>query len=123
MKIYLANSLTLAPEEFKQGMLDFREKLKIGHEIFEYLGTTEGSALDVFTHDIQCVKDCDMVLAEVSYPSTGVGIEIVTALQAGKKVLAFAKQEAKVSRMVLGMNFPNYKFIRYSSLGEILKYI
>jgi nucleoside 2-deoxyribosyltransferase len=123
MKIYFANSLLSAPEEFKIEMLEFREKLKNHHEILEYFGKSVGSAQEVFCHDIECVKNCDMVVAEVSYPSHGVGIEITTALHLGKQVIAIAKQEATVSRMVLGITDPNFKFIRYSNIEEIIEFL
>ena len=123
MKIYLANSLTQAPEEFKRQMLNLREKLKEDYEVLEYMGLADGDAVSVYRHDIDCVKSCDAVVAEVSFPSTGLGIEIATALQNGKKVLAFAKTEARVSRMVQGIADKNFSFRRYGEIDEILKNI
>ncbi|MCL5008989.1 MAG: nucleoside 2-deoxyribosyltransferase [Patescibacteria group bacterium] len=123
MKIYLAHSLTQAPEEFKQEMLEFREKLKTQYEILEYLGLDKGTAEDVFRHDVNCVHDCGLLLAEVSYPAIGLGFEIATALQLNKKVLAVAKETAKVSRLVLGIEHPNFQFARYTNLDEIFKHI
>ncbi|MCL5774942.1 MAG: hypothetical protein M1333_01890 [Patescibacteria group bacterium] len=123
MKIYLAHSLTQAPEDFKTEMLEFREKLKAQYEVLEYMGLINGTAEDVFRHDVKCVTDCDLLLAEVSYPAIGLGFEIATALQLNKKVLAVAKETAKVSRLVLGINHKNYRFYRYKNPEEILKYI
>jgi len=123
VKIYLAHSLTQAPEDFKTEMLEFREKLKTQYEVLEYLGLTQGTAEDVFRHDVKCVTDCDLLLAEVSYPAIGLGFEIATALQQGKKVLAVAKNSAKVSRLVLGIDSPNYRSHRYNQAEEILKLI
>lgn len=121
MKIYLAHSLTQAPEEFKTEMLELKAKLNAKHEILDYLGLTAGTAEDVFNHDVNCVKDCDLLLAEVSYPAIGLGFEIATALQSGKKVLAVAKESSKVSRLVLGINDTRYRFARYREAEEILK--
>jgi len=120
MKIYLTNSLTYASEEYKSEMLKLRELLKQEYKVLEYLGLVNGNAGDVFRNDIECVRNCDMLLAEVSYPSTGQGFEIASALDLGKKVLAFAKQNAVVTRMILGINYPNFKFERYSSLEDVL---
>ena len=120
MKIYLAHSLTQAPEDFKAEMLEFREKLKAKYEVLEYMGLVNGTAEDVFKHDVKCVTDCDLLLAEVSYPAIGLGFEIATGLQLGKKVLAIAKETAKVSRLVLGINHPNFQFKKYTQTQEIL---
>ncbi len=121
MKIYLAHSLTQAPEDFKTEMLGFREKLKTKYEVLEYMGLVNGTAEDVFRHDVKCVHDCDLLLAEVSYPAIGLGFEIATALQLNKKVLAVAKETAKVSRLVLGIEHPNFQFARYANPEEIFK--
>jgi nucleoside 2-deoxyribosyltransferase len=120
MKSYLTNSLTHASEEYKLEMLKMRELLKQKYEVLEYLGLVNGNATDVFRNDIECVRSCDILLAEVSYPSTGQGFEIASALDLDKKVLAFAKQNAVVTRMILGINYPNFKFERYSSLDDVL---
>lgn len=120
MKIYLAHSLTQAPEEFKQEMLELREQLKAKHEVLEFKGLVAGTPEDVYKHDTQCVKDCDLLLAEASYPAIGLGFEIAIALNLGKQILAVAKTEAKVSRLVLGISNSNYRFIRYAQTSEIL---
>jgi nucleoside 2-deoxyribosyltransferase len=120
MKIYLANSLSHASEEYKWEMVKLRSELKKNYEVLEYLGLINGDAAEVFEHDIDCIKNCDLLLAEISYPSTGLGFEIATALNLGKKVLAIAKQDAKVTRMILGVNHSNFKVMRYSSIQEII---
>lgn len=123
MKIYLAHSLTQAPEDFKAKMQNFREQLKTQYEVLEFLGLVAGTAEDVFLHDVQCVTDCDLLLAEVSYPAIGLGFEIATALQLNKRVLAVAQNEANVSRLVLGIQSKNYQFHRYQNLAEVFKLI
>lgn len=120
MKIYFAHSLTQAPEEFKAEMLEFRENLKIKYEVLEYFELIMGEPKDIFSHDIKCVRGCDLLLAEVSYPAIGLGFEIATALQLDKKVLCCAKEDAKVSRLVLGINDTNFTFLRYKKTEEIL---
>ena len=122
MKIYFANSLANAPEEYRRQMTEMREKLKGSFEVLEYFGLGEGTAEEIYKHDLDCLQKCDLVLAEVSQPSTGVGFEIATALGLGKKVLAAAAEDAIVSRMIMGIIHPNYKFIRYTNPGEVLNF-
>lgn len=123
MKIYLANSLTHAPEAFKTEMEILKRRLKEQYEVLEYFGLAAGEPAEIYSHDMKQVNACDLVLAEVSYPSLGVGFEIATALDLGKRVLAAAKHEAKVGRIIVGISRPNFTFIRYSSADEILKHL
>ena len=57
---------------------------------------------DVYTRDTGWIRECDLLLAEVSTPSHGVGYEIGFALSLGKKVLCLYQQGCKVSKMILG---------------------
>ena len=57
---------------------------------------------DVYARDIRWITECDMLLAEVSTPSHGVGYEIGYALSLGKKVLCLYRKGRKVSKMILG---------------------
>ncbi len=130
MKIYLAHSLTYAPDEFVQEMSRLRHMLKQTFEVLDFFSIKPSHPLgnsqtveDVYSHDIACVKACDMVLAEVSYPATALGFEIATALDLGKKVLAVGKKEAKVSRLILGIKHPNYRFVFYDQIEDILKFL
>ena len=63
-------------------------------------------AEDVYARDVRWITECDMLLAEVSTPSHGVGYEIGYALSQGKKVLCLYHQGRKVSKMILGNPHP-----------------
>lgn len=123
MNIYLAASITHASEEFKKSIEEFRSKLKQKYQVLDFLGLVKGNPKEVYQHDTQCVKDCDLVIAECSYPSTGLGFEIALALSLNKPVVAVAQNDAKVSRLILGIQHPQYKFKRFNSLDEILDLI
>jgi nucleoside 2-deoxyribosyltransferase len=62
------------------------------------------SEKQIFTQDIQWLKECNGVVAEVSIPSLGVGYEISYALEALKKpVLALYREDlGPISVMMLG---------------------
>jgi nucleoside 2-deoxyribosyltransferase len=61
---------------------------------------------DVYARDTRWITECDMLLAEVSTPSHGVGYEIAYALALGKQVLCLYHQGRKVSKMILGNPHP-----------------
>ena len=64
------------------------------------------SPQDVYTRDVRWITECDLLLAEVSTPSHGVGYEIGYALSLGKRVLCLYRKGRKVSKMILGNPHP-----------------
>ena len=62
----------------------------------------EISPQDVYERDINWIKNCNVIIAEVSAPSHGVGYEIGFALHIGKPVLCLHQKERKVSKMITG---------------------
>ena len=54
--------------------------------------------------DLEWVASCDALVAEVSTPSHGVGVEVTAALAAGKPVLLAHRRGTPVSRLLLGLS-------------------
>ena len=119
-KIYLACSLTHAPEDFKNHIAKLKDSLRHKYEVTDFLGLELGTPQDVFKHDIGGVKTCDLLLADCSHPSTGLGFEIATALYNHKPVLGVAHGDAEVSRFILGINNPLFSLVRYRDTDEVL---
>ena len=119
-KIYVGCALTDAPEQFKTSVEDFKNALKkMGYEVFDFVGLTAGTALDVYRWDIDhCVKDCDVFIGICDFPSIGLGFETNQALRLGKSILLVAHEGSKVTRLVLGAAEaePTIRFERYSEL-------
>ncbi len=57
---------------------------------------------EVYERDVNWIKNCDVVIAEVSTPSHGVGYEIGFALNIGKPVLCIHRADHRVSKMITG---------------------
>ena len=53
-------------------------------------------------YDLQQILSSDLIVADISRPSTGLGIEICTALSNNKKVLFFANSKSRVSMLLIG---------------------
>ncbi len=79
--------------------------------------------LDIFLRDVAWVKGCDMLIAEVSTPSHGVGYEIALALENHKPVLCLYKHGRKVSKMITGNNMPGMTVHSYQTTSEAIQYI
>jgi nucleoside 2-deoxyribosyltransferase len=70
---------------------------------------------DVYARDVRWITECDLLLAEVSTPSHGVGYEIGYALSVGKKVLCLYRKGLKVSKMILGNPHPQLTVHAYET--------
>lgn len=123
VKIYFACSLTQAPEEFKLAIEDIKKLLRPKYDIMEFLGLVLGTPEEVYRHDTECVKNCDLLVADCTYPAIGLGMEISLALQLNKPILALAHKDAKVSRMVLGIQANKFTFARYETAEEMENFI
>ena len=77
----------------------------------------------VFEQDIQWLDECDVVIAEVSNPSLGVGYEICYGLHIGKKVLCVYQKGLFISKMITGNTAENLILFEYAELGELFEMI
>ena len=95
-----------------------------GHELISpwVIGKDPNDGLTetgVFERDASGVRGCDMIIAEVSIPSHGVGMEIMLAHTLGKKVICVYHQGAKLSWMIKG--FPGAVLIEFKDEGDLRK--
>jgi hypothetical protein len=113
-KLYIGCSLTHAPQQFRDDIESLKQFLREQYEVFDFLGLTAGSALDVYRWDIQhCVAICD-------HTSLGLGYELGTAIEKyHKPVLAVAHHDTRLSRLVIGIDAPGYSLERYDHIADI----
>ena len=81
------------------------------------LGAVATSDLNIFRRDLAGAEECDLLVADVTEPSVGVGMEIMAAYKAGRRVLVLAKEGNPVSRMLLHMEGKD--FLTYRDDGEV----
>ncbi len=121
MKIYFACWITQASADFKEKIAGLTKVLKSNFEVFDFYGHKPGEAKDVYLYNKDLIDKCDLVVAECSQPSLGVGYEIGYALSIGKKVKAFALEDIVISRMITGN--PSLEFFRYKIPEEVIAFI
>lgn len=121
MKVYVGCSLTQSPDDFKRDVGALKDALRSEYEVMDFVGTTAGTPRDVYLWDIhECVAACDAFIAVCDHPSIGLGYELSVAVEKlGKPTLALAHSGATVSRMVLGIEQPHYRFERYGTAEEL----
>lgn len=74
---------------------------------------------EIFARDIDWLRACDAVIAEVTVPSLGVGYEIAYALHvAHKPVLGLYQRGIHLSAMLLGDSHPALHLFAYASVDE-----
>lgn len=73
---------------------------------------------EVYARDLDWIRTSDVLIAEVSIPSHGVGYEIGVALAAGKPVLAIHAHGRKVSKMISGNPDANLQVRSYRDAAE-----
>lgn len=95
----------------------------IGNQSMTNLGEDAISDNDIYQRDIAWIREADIVIAEVSTPSLGVGYEICKAEELGKPVLCLYRDREKhrLSAMVAGN--PNLTIARYTTLEDAIKTI
>ncbi len=128
MNIYFACSIT-GGREFESTYQHIVAALTVdGHEIpTSHLAQAEVMENEraftpqyVYERDVNWIKNCDVLIAEVSVPSHGVGYEIAFALGIGKPVLCIYQQGRKVSKMITGNPDPALLVKSYSNLEEAI---
>jgi 2'-deoxynucleoside 5'-phosphate N-hydrolase len=110
MNIYFACSITGGREfesvyqEFVATLVQAGHQIPTAHLVESGVGALEAGIdpVTVYTRDVDWIRACDVLIAEVSVPSHGVGYEIAFALGLGKPVLAIYQQGRKVSKMITG---------------------
>ena len=80
-------------------------------------------AREVYTRDIDWIEACDLLVAEVSTPSHGVGYEIGYALTLGKPVFCLYKKGIKVSKMITGNPNPHLYVFSYLDEYEAISHL
>jgi nucleoside 2-deoxyribosyltransferase len=114
MKIYFACSITGGREDEGVYQTLVKALTEAGHEVpttqIAESGVEERDKwedpLDIYQRDVAWIEESDLLVAEVSTPSHGVGYEIGYALSLRKPVLCLYQAEKDISKMILGNPHP-----------------
>lgn len=74
---------------------------------------------EIYHRDMEWLRDSDLVIAEVSVPSLGVGFEIGQAIEMKKPVLCLFNEgsESRLSAMITGC--PDVSVVNYKGMNEL----
>ncbi|MEW6288029.1 MAG: nucleoside 2-deoxyribosyltransferase [Chloroflexota bacterium] len=131
MNIYFACSIT-GGREFEPVYQTIVHALEeAGHEVpTAHLAESSVGALEaalspqeVYARDTAWIRACDVLIAEVSVPSHGVGYEIGFALGMGKPVLAIHREDRRLSKMISGNPASSLTVKSYRTPEEAIRII
>jgi len=131
MNIYFACSITGGREYESVYQTIVQALIENGHEVLTAhlaepgIGSREAALApkEVYERDVAWIRACDVLIAETSVPSHGVGYEIGFALGNGKPVLAIFQNDRKVSKMISGNSDTNLTVKTYGSPIEAIQMI
>ena len=131
MNIYFACSIT-GGREFEAAYQEIVAALTAGgHEIpTSHLAQSdvmdnerELTPQNVYDRDTNWIKNCDVLIAEVSVPSHGVGYEIAFALNIKKPVLCIYQKDRRVSKMITGNSDGLLSVRAYANVEEAISQV
>jgi len=128
VKIYFACSITGGrdDEDIYRQLVD--AMLAAGHDVPTSINAsaetlhmeTDHAPETVYSRDIAWLEVSDVLVAELSTPSHGVGYEIAYALDLDKPVLCLYQRDVKVSKMLTGNDRPGLQIHSYADGQEAL---
>ncbi len=128
MKVYFAGSITGGrdDQEIYLEIINYLKEKKM-NVLTEHLadknlssyGETKLTSKEIFKRDVEWIKDADLLIAEVTQVSLGVGYEIGFAESLEKKIICLyrEKEGERLSAMIDGNE--NVKIIKYKELKDL----
>jgi len=125
MKIYFAASIR-GGRDYARDYKTIISQLSIyGQVLTEHIGENnlENSGenisdISIFERDTEWLRESDIIVAEVTQPSLGVGYEIALGESLGKRIICLFKQQTgSLSAMIKGNR--NIEVLEYTSVNEL----
>jgi len=124
MRVYLAAAMTNRDRDAEAISAILATIEEAGHEVpTRHVAARDGRMNDLAltpaeltARDFGWLHGCDALIAEISTPSHGVGVEVMAALHARIPVLLVWRNDAMVSRMLLGL--PGLETGSYATISE-----
>ncbi|CDB28968.1 nucleoside 2-deoxyribosyltransferase [Firmicutes bacterium CAG:582] len=76
------------------------------------------TSTEIYNRDVSWINECDILIAEVTVPSLGVGYEIGYAESLNKRIICLYQNDESISAMIKGNN--SITHISYDDVDELL---
>ena len=124
--IYFAGSIRGGRDDVPIYLAIIDELKRFGRVYTEHVGSSSvnadgeaGDARAIHDRDLDWLKSSDVVVAEVTTPSLGVGYEIARATQWNKAVLCLHRRDTDRSLSSMISGCPDVTVREYTDVGEI----
>lgn len=129
MKIYFSGSIRGGRENQEMYSEIIKELHKYGSVLTEHIGFKNLSVLgevnmpvaEIYKRDMDWLLESDIVIAEVTTRSLGVGYEIGQADALKKPVYCFYRPEEQSNLSAMIEGNPNVKLYKYSTIEDVSK--
>ncbi|MCX8073962.1 MAG: nucleoside 2-deoxyribosyltransferase [Clostridia bacterium] len=127
MKIYFAGSIRGGRKKAKdyKKIVDFLKKYgdvlttHVADESLTSSGESNITTEEIFSRDVEWLTNCDILVADVTIPSLGVGYEIGHAVSIGKKVVALYDESENITLSAMISGNDNVNVIKYTDIEEL----
>ena len=128
MKIYFAGAIKGGREKVEDYAKMVKELETYGEVLTKHVADPnlimheEGiTAKEIYTRDEKWLNECDVVLADITVPSLGVGYELAYAESKHKPIICVYEKNKVISAMITGNEY--FIQIPYTSMEELIKEI
>lgn len=128
MKIYFAGAIRGGREKVNDYAKIVQELEKYGEVLTKHIAdpnlSITGEDLtpeEVYRRDVKWLEECDILFADITVPSLGVGYEIAHAESKNKKVICMYEMDRNVSGFIRGDK--NLIQIPYKNIKELFEKI
>ncbi len=122
--LYVGCALRGAPAEFVAGVTELKKMLDPHFTVLHFIGLSPtATAAEIYTTDITCAAEADLMLAVADVPSTGLGLELGKRAALGKPTVIAYRENVDLSRMVLGLAslHENFSVLIYRDYDDLLR--
>ena len=131
MNIYFAGAIRGGREKVNDYVKIVNKLQEIGNVLTTHVadtnlsnkGENNLSLKEIYDRDVEWLKSSDLIVAEISIPSLGIGYELGLAESLGKKVICLydINSDKTLSAMIGGND--NFEIVKYNSIDEVLEYL
>jgi hypothetical protein len=121
--VYLGCALSNSPQSYKDQIEYMRGRIEEHATVLKFLGLKPHIS-EAFQWDINCVRRCDLLVADITYPSIGLGAEFGVALEHRKPIITLADDALALERqLAYGYLDPLHFTLRYKTKEEAAEFV
>lgn len=131
MDIYFAGAIRGGREKVNDYQKIINKLEEIGNVLTTHIankeigdkGENNMTPKEIYDRDIVWLKSSELIVAEVSVPSLGIGYELGLAESLGKKIICLydVNSNKTLSAMIEGNK--NFEIVKYNNIEEVLEYL